>query len=527
MAVVQISKIQVRRGQKNSSSGIPQLSSAEFAWAVDSQQLYIGNGSVAEGAPYVGNTRIITEHDNLLEIASSYRFSPSYLAGSVSRSLQGKLDETVSVFDFGNGETLGNGTTDCVAAFKNAFTELFANTDPTYKKVLLIPNGEYLFNSDLTIPSDVILKGETPNGVVLNIGPHNIRFTTTSGLEWVDFNSSNRPRNVNISNLTISRSTGQVVCSGLADSRFERVTVVGDYTIIDTVSNLEIEAAAIFWQNRDDGTRTTNLVFDECTFDSNSISVKGITWTAGITFENNIQFNNCKFFENYLGVYQVGKSQQQNKWKFNNCLFEEMHTQAFRSSNGWSTILENTNFKKCGNGSGNPTEPLYPIVYFTEKNENLLLNCSSDRQQLAGLLGGETSVTRSAITEVYNSDKASFVDRINSTISNSVGARALATFSALNRSFTLRYFLAIGIHSRTGKLTISISDDQTDVAITDEYQYSPSLVVDPGGTIMTSFEFAATLADINEDTDVDTMVLSYKNPLGSAGTLSFDVTYGV
>ena len=45
MAVVQISKIQVRRGQKNSNSVIPQLSSAEFAWSVDSQELYIGNGS--------------------------------------------------------------------------------------------------------------------------------------------------------------------------------------------------------------------------------------------------------------------------------------------------------------------------------------------------------------------------------------------------------------------------------------------------------------------------------------------------
>jgi hypothetical protein len=76
-------------------------------------------------------------------------------------------------------------------------------------------------------------------------------------------------------------------------------------------------------------------------------------------------------------------------------------------------------------------------------------------------------------------------------------------------------------------LTISISNDQTDVAITDEYQYSPSLVSDPGGTIMTRFEFAATLADINEDTDIETMILSYKNPLGSAGTISFDVTYGV
>ena len=68
MAVVQISKIQIRRGKKNSDSGVPQLSSAELAWAVDTQELFIGNGSVAEGAPQVGNTKILTNNDNILEL---------------------------------------------------------------------------------------------------------------------------------------------------------------------------------------------------------------------------------------------------------------------------------------------------------------------------------------------------------------------------------------------------------------------------------------------------------------------------
>lgn len=47
MAVVQISKIQVRRGKKNSGSGLPQLASGELGWAVDTQELFIGNGSVS------------------------------------------------------------------------------------------------------------------------------------------------------------------------------------------------------------------------------------------------------------------------------------------------------------------------------------------------------------------------------------------------------------------------------------------------------------------------------------------------
>ena len=75
MAVVQISRIQVRRGKANDGTGLPQLASGEMAWAIDTQQLFIGNGSVAEGSPAVGNTRLLTVNDlssysNLLGLLS-------------------------------------------------------------------------------------------------------------------------------------------------------------------------------------------------------------------------------------------------------------------------------------------------------------------------------------------------------------------------------------------------------------------------------------------------------------------------
>ena len=63
MAVVSISRIQQRRGRKYSGTGLPQLASGELGWSIDSQELFIGNGSVSEGAPHVGNTRLLTELD--------------------------------------------------------------------------------------------------------------------------------------------------------------------------------------------------------------------------------------------------------------------------------------------------------------------------------------------------------------------------------------------------------------------------------------------------------------------------------
>jgi len=51
--VNQTARIQVRRGLL---ANLPQLASGELGFAIDTQQLYIGNGTLAEGAPFLGNT---------------------------------------------------------------------------------------------------------------------------------------------------------------------------------------------------------------------------------------------------------------------------------------------------------------------------------------------------------------------------------------------------------------------------------------------------------------------------------------
>jgi len=58
MAVIQISKIQVRRGLQEN---LPQLASGELGWSIDERRLYIGNGTLSEGAPEIGVTEILTE----------------------------------------------------------------------------------------------------------------------------------------------------------------------------------------------------------------------------------------------------------------------------------------------------------------------------------------------------------------------------------------------------------------------------------------------------------------------------------
>jgi len=62
MAIVQISQIKHRHGVQ---TDLPQLATAELGWSVDTRKLYIGNGTLSEGAPEVGNTEILTEHSNI------------------------------------------------------------------------------------------------------------------------------------------------------------------------------------------------------------------------------------------------------------------------------------------------------------------------------------------------------------------------------------------------------------------------------------------------------------------------------
>lgn len=62
MAIVQVSQVKHRHGLQEN---LPQLATAELGWSVDSRRLYIGNGTLSEGAPEVGNTEILTEHSNL------------------------------------------------------------------------------------------------------------------------------------------------------------------------------------------------------------------------------------------------------------------------------------------------------------------------------------------------------------------------------------------------------------------------------------------------------------------------------
>ena len=173
MAILQISRITHRKGLLEN---VPQLSGAELGWTVDKQRLFIGNGTLAEGAPTVGNTEILTEHSDIFAAINNYTYKGSeggYVvttgvsAGNdITRTLQHKLDDFVSIRDFG---AVGDGTTDDTAAINRALYELFCrDTNTTVRRSLFFPAGTYKVSSTILVPPYAKLYGEGAESSIIS-----------------------------------------------------------------------------------------------------------------------------------------------------------------------------------------------------------------------------------------------------------------------------------------------------------------------------------------------------------------------
>jgi|APSaa5957512493_1039668.scaffolds.fasta_scaffold00631_10 hypothetical protein len=170
MAIVQISRIQHRRGL---AENLPQLSHAELGWVTNSRKLYIGNGPTSSGAPTVGNTQVLTEHSNIVSLLNytyegnaTSTIQTGVTSGTPTvRKLQDRLDEYVSVLDFGAS---GNGSADDTAAIDRAMYELFVK-DITQKarRSLYFPAGVYKVTAPIKIPTWATIFGDGPGKTLI------------------------------------------------------------------------------------------------------------------------------------------------------------------------------------------------------------------------------------------------------------------------------------------------------------------------------------------------------------------------
>lgn len=173
MAILQVSRITQRKGLQED---LPQpLASAELGWSLDQRRLFIGNGTIAEGAPVVGNTEILTEFSDILAVSSAYTYQGqaggyTVQTGStpgtpVSQSLQSRLDSFAVVTDFG---ATGDGVTDDTAAINRALYQLYCvQVNPQIRRGLFFPAGVYRITDTILIPPYARLYGDGSDASII------------------------------------------------------------------------------------------------------------------------------------------------------------------------------------------------------------------------------------------------------------------------------------------------------------------------------------------------------------------------
>ena len=241
MAIVQISRIQHRRGLKES---LPQLAAGEIGFAVDTQELFIGNGPTAEGAPEIGNTKIITEDDNLLSTVNTYIFAGNTTdpvvtgaSGDIQRTLQQKLDDRASVKDFG---AVGDGVTDDTAAINRAIKNLMTvETTGKEKRALYFPGGRYkIASASIKIYPHTVLVGDGPTSSIIETADS----TLNNLVEFVDLKGQTQanigadggeiPNGIRIQGIQFKTSNDQDIMriDSTQDLHFDNCKWIGPYT---------------------------------------------------------------------------------------------------------------------------------------------------------------------------------------------------------------------------------------------------------------------------------------------------------
>ena len=416
MAVIEIAKIQVRRGQEN-QTGVPQLAGGEFAWATDNEKLYIGLKR-EDGGARDANIQILTENDfrimtNLMSAAAltaDYTWeqplvgeatnaqtitSPDNTLGNkFTRSSQDKLDDFVSIADFG---VIPSTTIDWTQAIQNAIDHLFLDkhvlggTTSTYdiqvilkyNKKLYFPAGIYRVGGRIMIPRNAVIVGEgidktiievitTGSGVFQTVDyagrrsegttPSNFfqgRFDATStGSITHSITYAGKPKNIHIEGMTLRHSTSTGVNGSLSlisldcvdNSVIRDVKFQGSETWATPISNSDYVGIDI----RGYGALVTseNIVIDSCQF-------TGLYYDVKSNFDtNNIVIQNSSFASSIFGIAfstttNVVASDGPTYNRMLNNKFQDIYNQGIfvgANRNGAPTfhVVENNSFVRVG-----------------------------------------------------------------------------------------------------------------------------------------------------------------------------------
>jgi hypothetical protein len=286
MAVVQISRIQHRRGLQQD---LPNLASAELGWSVDEQRLFIGNGTLDEGAPTVGRTEVLTQHTDILALAGTYTYKG--LAGGytvqtgldglhpVQRALQSKLDEFVSVKDFG---AIGDGSTDDTLAINRALQQIYNlsynDASSRVRRTIFFPAGVYQVSGTILIPPYAHLVGDGKESTIVRTSSGSVPVFKTIDSNF-NGTGATQPRDINITGIQL-RSTAN---ASATTSSVMTINSTNGIRLSDMAFKTDLGISNNLVFVTDSLGSTKNVTFDNCTFSKAGSGVNVVVSGSGIS----------------------------------------------------------------------------------------------------------------------------------------------------------------------------------------------------------------------------------------------------
>jgi Pectate lyase superfamily protein len=483
MAIVQVSRITNRKGL---AENLPQLAGAELGWATDERRLFIGNGTLQDGAPVIGNTEILTEFSDFLLVNGAYTYkgaAAGYIVqtgatpGSpVSLNLQSWLDQFASVLDFG---AVGDGVTDDTAAINRALYQIYCReVNPQIRRTLFFPAGRYLVTESIVIPSYATLYGDGINSSVIVLDSVGVdRYVARYGdsLQQTGLNIGNNgaiaPIDISISNMGFE-ATGLdnvFLVEDAAQCTFVDVSFKGPLTkegpalinAIDNVACIRFASTPSFVCN--------NITFRRCTFG-------GTTWAL----ETPNQVSGClvtesTFDTHYQGIL-LGDPAPVNGGPtgfrilgniFNNIYAEGILIAANTGMNATGYNM----FYDVGNHFGGTTAPASVVINFLGSNN---VSIGDMFQRTTAYAGTYPRINvNSGINIAFDSaaqiQQGTYIRQTGTgvTVANNVTNQNVFTFNAtLVRAVQINYTIVRNTATRTGVFTIVAGTDNSGTALT-------------------------------------------------------------
>ena len=485
MAIVQISRITQRKGLQED---LPQLAGAELGWSIDERRLFIGNGTLEEGAPVVGNTEILTEFSDILYLVQDYIYSGQEATGytvqtgatpgtPVQLSLQNWMDQFATVKDFG---AVGNGVADDTDAINRALYQLYCReVNPAIRRSLFFPAGVYKVSGTIVVPPYATLVGEGPKNSIIQLTATSsaiYAMQTGDSLQQtgvnIGTNGAQPPISVTCENMAFaSLKATDVACIDQAtEFVFNQVEFIGPLTTVDLTSAVADTSCVRFISTAANDTH--QIKFDNCTFSGCTYGMKTDQQVRGI------DFTGSHFSTLYEGILvepnPLGSAYDPRGIGVQSCDFDTIYARGIVFEVERNATAQNT-FGDVGNHFGGVTQPYTSIIDFVSPN-NISVGDIFDRADQYATLYPRVNLNGTASIAFTNGQQLAMgpyvrESGLTATLNNNVTSPTAAfSYSELDVwTLNIDYSIYRSTAYRTGRITVVLYNGAGALTYTDDY----------------------------------------------------------